>query len=367
MPLTEDEKNKAVLFLSPFPPPFGGIASWTKILCEKGLPAPYLAFVVDTRQLSSDDSLLLLKLMNNLRREVVVILKLIYNLLYRRPKIVHLNSSLSPKGVHRDVLCIVIARIFCLPVVSHYHGNIGDFNIQGKHKFSDFSLRCLLNLSCVNIFTNVPSLNSAVTKFGLQEWSKINCVIPNYVSEKVWNHKREAVEKKNLTCVFTGNLTKAKGVDLILDIARALPNVQFDLIGRLGRDVEDLVSFDKTANVRICGIMEQAEIYKYLELTDIFLFPSLTEGFPLSVLEAMSIGLPIVCTSVGSLPEMIDEGLGGYIVGIGDCDGFIKSINKLLNCDLRKRMGSYNRTKAMREYRFDVVIKKLVDCYSKIS
>jgi glycosyltransferase involved in cell wall biosynthesis len=358
---------KNVLFISPFPPPFGGIASWTKILFEKGLPEPYLASFVDTRLLNPHDNSFLGKVRNGMRREIVIIINLFYNLMFRRPDILHINSSISPIGVYRDVFCVLISRLFGVRTLSHYHGNVGDFNANGRYILSDSFLRLLMRFSLINIFTNMPSLNSAVTRFGQKVGSEYNIVIPNYVSDKVWVHNHEVVKKKSLTCIFTGNLSKAKGVDVIVKVAKAMPDVQFHLIGRVGSDVEGLPNCGTASNITIFGSMEQADVYKYLEAADIFLFPSLTEGFPLSVIEAMSIGLPIVCTGVGSLPEMVDEGVGGYIVGVNDSTALMVSIQKLFDFELRKRMGSYNRIKAMREYKFETVIQQIVGCYNKIN
>ncbi len=361
---TKNLKN--VLFISPFPPPFGGIASWTKILFEKGLPAPYSTSVVDTRQLNSDDHSFFGKLSNGMRREFLIILKLLYNLIFRRPDILHLNSSISPIGIYRDVFCVLISRIIGVRTVSHYHGNVGDFNTSGRYILSDNLLKLLMRLSSINIFTNAPSLNSAITRFGQKGGAEHNFVIPNYVSDKVWGYNHEVVKKKALTCIYTGNLSKAKGVDLIFEIAKDMPDVRFHLIGRVGSDVEGLLHCGTVPNLKVFGPMEQAEVYRYLEAADIFLFPSLTEGFPLSVTEAMSIGLPIVCTGVGSLPEMIDEGVGGYIVDVRDSGALKVSIQKLLDLERRKRMGAYNRAKAMREYRFETVVQQIVGCYNSI-
>jgi glycosyltransferase involved in cell wall biosynthesis len=358
---------KQVLFLSPFPPPFGGVATLTKILFEKGLPAPYRASVIDTRSCSSKTDSFFLRLVGMFQRESRIILKLITYLILRKPKIVHLNCSVSPVGVHRDLLCIFLARLAGVPTLCHYHGNVGDFNVQEKYLFSNFSLRYLMKFNSINIFSNIPSLNSAIAKFGLENDQQKNYIIPNYASDKVWKYEHKAVEKKTLRCVFVGNLSKAKGTDLIIQLAKMLPEFQFDLIGNMGTDIRFLLDQDVPSNIKLCGAMEQVEVYTNLESADIFLFPSLTEGFPLSIVEAMSIGLPVICTSVGSLPEMIDEGKGGFILPPGDVEAFRESLLKLADYESRKSMGLYNRIKSRREYNFDSVAKRLVDSYNKIS
>jgi glycosyltransferase involved in cell wall biosynthesis len=367
MKTEKKRKLKIVLFLSPFPPPFGGVATLTKTLFEKGLPEPYIASVIDTKRLITKNDSCFNSLVNHAYREIMIIIRLLYNLIFRRPHVIHLNCSVSPVGVHRDLFCIVLSRLIGVPTISHYHGNIGDFGSKVKYYSANLSIKLLMKLNFINIFSNIPSLRSAVTRFGLKEDPERNYIIPNYASDRIWKYEHKVIEKKFLTCAFLGNLCLAKGTDLIVKIAKTLPDIQFDLIGKIGRDVEDLLSFHKSSNIKIFQSMDQIEAYKHLESTDVFLFPSLTEGFPLSVVEAMSIGLPVVCTPVGSLPEMIDEGKGGYIVDVGDSESFSRAIIKLVNSDLRKRMGLYNRSKAMRKYKFDSVVKRLVDGYNKIS
>lgn len=101
-----------------------------------------------------------------------------------------------------------------------------------------------------------------------------------------------------------------------------------------------------------------------LASSDVFLFPSTTEGFPISVAEAMAVGLPVVASPVGAIPEMIDVPDGGFLVGANDVRGYVEALTQLRDDpDLRQRMGRYNRAKAQREYDFDVVVERLCVIY----
>ena len=93
-------------------------------------------------------------------------------------------------------------------------------------------------------------------------------------------------------------------------------------------------------------------------------FPSTREGFPFSVLEAMAVGLPIVASSIGALPEMIDVPKGGFLLQPDDVAGFAKALDRLRSDPkLRDDMGRHNRAQAERVYDYDVVVKRLCGVY----
>ena len=351
---------KVVLFLSPFPPPYGGVATLTKVLFEKGLPSPYVAQIIDTKSLGPG-------LINNLKRELGILSKLLYRLIWKRPSVIHLNCSVSPVGVNRDLICVLMARILGVPVLTHYHGNLADYNVKEKYKISSFTLKNLIRLSSINIYSNKPSMNFALKIKGLNLNPTMNLVLPNYASDKIWDYRHIPKNLPTITCAFVGTLCRAKGSDLILDLANALPDFNFHLIGRIMPDVADLLNGPIPVNLKLCGVMDQLEVYEYLQKVDLLIFPSLTEGFPLAMVEAMAIGLPVVCTNVGSLPEMIDENKGGYVLKPGDEIGFQSAIQKFANFELRQGAAIYNYTKAKNEYSFDSVANRLVNSYNLIS
>jgi glycosyltransferase involved in cell wall biosynthesis len=85
--------------------------------------------------------------------------------------------------------------------------------------------------------------------------------------------------------------------------------------------------------------------------SDILIFPSRLEGFGYPVAEAMACGKPVVCTNYASLPELVEEGQGGYLCPVDDVEAFAERIRHLgKEADLRRRMGRYNRARVERGF-----------------
>ena len=107
------------------------------------------------------------------------------------------------------------------------------------------------------------------------------------------------------------------------------------------------------------------DISKILQITDIFLHASYREGLTLSVLEAMSFGIPCVVSNVRGNRDLIVDGKGGFIVEPEDDWGFAEKIKSLL-CDeiLRKEFGDFNKTRSQ-DYRVEKVIEQLEEIYKQ--
>ena len=100
---------------------------------------------------------------------------------------------------------------------------------------------------------------------------------------------------------------------------------------------------------------------------DMFVLTSISEGSPTSILEAMSYGLPIVATSVGGVPEIVRDGLNGFLVPSGNVPQLVDAINKLLRDDnLRKRMGRQSKEIIDIDFNIDKVIEQMERLYYDI-
>ena len=109
----------------------------------------------------------------------------------------------------------------------------------------------------------------------------------------------------------------------------------------------------------------RTDIYKILGLAEIFLFSSLQEGLPVAVMEAMAVGLPVVCSNVRGNADLIDNEKGGYVLDKFDSDRWSDSIYSLLMDKNRlKSFGEYNMNR-IKEYDRSNVEKEMRRIYGR--
>lgn len=153
-------------------------------------------------------------------------------------------------------------------------------------------------------------------------------------------HPRDA---RPIRLLFVGNLTPRKGFDLL---PRILDRLGQGFVLEYTSGLRTRQAHSPHASMRPLGRLELAALLEAYRRCDIFLFPSRLEGFGYPVAEAMACGKPVVATNYSSLPELVDEGAGGYLCPRDDVDAFVDRIRQLAaDPDLRARMGAYNRAR----------------------
>ncbi len=119
-------------------------------------------------------------------------------------------------------------------------------------------------------------------------------------------------------------------------------------------------------SVVFTGYLPEAEKVHMLNLADIFVFPSLLEGFPLAPQEAMSCGKPVVAFRVASLPEMVEDGRCGFLVEANDRSAFADRVLRLLrDPTLRARFGAGAAERVDRHFRWDLTVRRIHKVYQE--
>lgn len=109
------------------------------------------------------------------------------------------------------------------------------------------------------------------------------------------------------------------------------------------------------------------DIIPYYRLMTVFVLPSIIEGFSLSILEAMALGLPVVCTAAGGNPEAVSDGENGFLFDPGDGEKLSRSLNALLaDARLRQTIGSRNRAKVFDNFSVNNTVIKAEKVYNSL-
>jgi glycosyltransferase involved in cell wall biosynthesis len=137
--------------------------------------------------------------------------------------------------------------------------------------------------------------------------------------------------------------------------------------GPLSGEVEALVRrLGLEGSVVLTGYLPEADKIPMLNLADIFVFPSLLEGFPLAPQEAMSCGKPVVAFRVASLGEMVEDGATGFLVEANDRAAFADRVVRLLRePELRARFGAASAERVDRHFRWDLTVRRVQKVYQE--
>jgi glycosyltransferase involved in cell wall biosynthesis len=128
------------------------------------------------------------------------------------------------------------------------------------------------------------------------------------------------------------------------------------LAGDLGLDASD---------VRFLGFRN--DVADILAASDFFVLPSRAEGLPLSILEAMSRALPVVCTAVGGNPELVSEGEQGYLVPVDDPGALAAAMGRLVADEgLRRQLGEAGRARVASEFSFERTTDRYENAYRRV-
>jgi glycosyltransferase involved in cell wall biosynthesis len=160
-----------------------------------------------------------------------------------------------------------------------------------------------------------------------------------------------------------------KGVSRFLDavpeIVREVPSARFLLLGR-GKEEKALREKARALGVEAFVIFAgfKPDIHRYYAIMDVSALTSFSEGLSITLLESMRCGVPVVATRVGGNPEVVSDGVTGYLVPPGDVSSFAsKTVELLLDKDLRNRMGVEGRRRVERYFLLGDVASRYLETY----
>jgi len=257
------------------------------------------------------------------------------------------------KGAHLVHSTPDYAIFFCrksAPLVVTFHNYVLDgwmraysSWLQILHYATDLRLWVQQALRKANMVTAVSYFTARLVQEDLGSHRSIK-VIYNGVDEGRFTPAPSSSSfQKEIRVFFSGNLTRRKGAHWLPDIARRLKkNVRiFYTQGLQSRSI-----LPPDPRLQPIGPVPFEEMPALYQQMDILLMPTVREGFGLAVAEAMACGLPVAASDCSSIPELVDDGKGGFLCPVGDVEAFAEKINLLADSpNLRREMGEYNRAK----------------------
>ncbi len=210
-----------------------------------------------------------------------------------------------------------------------------------------------------------PGSNENYSKW-LKDNKKIKIVeIPNMV-EKI---SKEKSKLSGNTLIAVGRMHKVKAFDdlikVFIEVKKEIKDAKLNLIGS-GEEYERLKSLTRGLDVNMPGMVTSEEVKKYMLDSDIYVMTSLSECFPMVLLEASSVGLPLVSFDVPVGPKaIIDNSKNGYLIPNRDINDMAKKIIYLLkNRKTMNEMGNNSYSDA-KKYLPENVMKKWYEIFDK--
>lgn len=221
---------------------------------------------------------------------------------------------------------------------------------------------------------------TTVSEFLKQETQRIlgfNCpmdVIYNFFEPRSPKRSREEVRRElgvrdEILLFHSSNLRPVKRIDLLLEtIARIRPRESFKLLILAGDSFAPFVSEMHRLGLKNRVIVREkiTDVEDYLQAADIGLFTSETESFGLSILEGMHFGCPSVATSVGGIPEVIEDNKSGRLLPAGDAEALARAAGELIqNGEMRAVMGNAAQKRAREKFSADVIVPQYEALYQR--
>jgi glycosyltransferase involved in cell wall biosynthesis len=171
---------------------------------------------------------------------------------------------------------------------------------------------------------------------------------------------------------WVGRMTAVKDTGATLEIVRALRDRGVDAVLCMVGDGPDRDQLEQLAHelgiARSCFFVGyQEDVAGYYALFDAFLLPSVNEGTPVSAIEALAAGTPVVATRVGGVPDVVRDGLDGFLVSPGDVDGAAARLASLAaDPELRRRLGDAGRARMLDRYSVDRLVDDIDRLYRSL-
>lgn len=201
-------------------------------------------------------------------------------------------------------------------------------------------------------------------------------VIPNFVDTEDFKPAPcmllEGHDDRGMTITHISNFRPLKRIeDLVYAmciINKKSPNIKLLLVGDgpERHSVERLIDrLDLRRNITLTGY--RSDIPELLRCSDLVVICSETESAPLTVLEGMSSGLPIIGTNVGGIPEIVKDGVNGFLVPVKHPEAIAEKVLELASDkDKARKMGTRGRRMVLEKYSKDIVVDQYLKVYEKI-
>jgi len=350
--------------IGPLPPPVGGQSVLVRSILDSALSRQYSMQVLNIAHGNMNSATRLLLTLANLSK--------LMRLLQQTPRLqlIHVHSSAGAPLFEKGIF-IVAARLYRRKVLLHIHGGI--FRSQWPRYGAG---RRWLTRAILRQCHGLVILSDDWLSFYREELEYEGELfsLPNSVNVP---ERSEKEDDGIVRLLYVGHLKREKGLIDLRDAVRDLPKssksrLEVLLVGEGDTKTNENCireAFANLASPRIVflGPLDGEEKWAAFRQADILILASHSEDFPLSLLEGMGCGLPVVATRVGAIPSMLSDGVEGRLVDAHDVSELRKILIDLLSSkEKRLIMGRAALLKYQSKYSFEKYTERLSDIYTNL-
>jgi glycosyltransferase involved in cell wall biosynthesis len=259
----------------------------------------------------------------------------------RGRRVVHVHAAVRG-SFYRKAIVVLLAKALRRPAILHIHGGAGDIGafadrIGGpRRKLIGFAFRAADRVICVSAM----SAEAVRERFGVRDVMVVPNPAPSFKAPD-----RNGDRPEGVGVLYLGGFANpVKGGEVMLEalprLVSASPDARFVLAGPGDPPpaLADLI--ERLPAIEWAGWLDEQAKARALADCDVFLLPSLSEGLPVALLEAMAAGKAVVATRVGGIPDAVRDGVDGVLIEPGDVDAVCAAVGRLVaDRDERERLG----------------------------
>jgi len=290
--------------------------------------------------------------------------------------IVHFHGAGLPLIINLPLLKLLRKKVIAKVAASNLGTEAG--SLKGRY----FGIGSLLAecMKKVDVFVAISEeIKRGLIRDGIEE-TKIK-QIPNFVD--IENYRRpspfEKTElkkklglKDDVVVLFSGRFVPRKGVNYLLEawvrVQREIPSVKLVLLGD-GPTFKEMQSYAERLGIKGSVLFKGhvSNVKEFLQSADLFVLPSLQEGMPNALLEAMACALPTVATRIGGVEDIIEDGYNGILVKPADPESLASGLKKLIeNKSLRKSIADNAYKTIIEKYSLESVVPRYIRLYKEL-
>ncbi|MGZ5595435.1 MAG: glycosyltransferase family 4 protein [Usitatibacter sp.] len=318
-------QNPVVLLLGPHRDAVSGVSTHLNLLMGSTLAEDFEVVHFQVGAEGRDEGAL-----GRLVRLVLSPFLLAATIVFRRVSIVHLNTSLNPRAYWRDLAYLAVSRMLGARVVYQVHGGALPQRFFAKSRALTAFLRWTLER---------PALVLVLAQRELEAYRDFVpeqnvAVLPNGIDCRPYGAipTVQTAPSQPLRLVYIGRLAREKGLYETLQGLRLAHELGVDarlVVAGSGAEEPRLRRYAQALGIaqRVCfvGPVFGSDKVKLLAGADAMVLASYAEGLPYALLESMAAGVPVVATPVGAIPDVMTDGIHGYLVSPRDGKGIAEA------------------------------------------